>query len=258
MSVNEKMTDIADRLRGYNQETDKLSLDSMCLAIDRAFRAGVETGKTIYDSTKSEEFWDVFQANGTRTDYSFAFVADMFTDSSFTPKYKIKVKNAEKMFYQSFSNLTDLSGVDMDFSECTNFTASFANSCLRKLGNISTVSATELTRTFQGCDVVIIGDFTVKENTIFTNTFSMCNDLEDITFKGVIGQDLVMNRSPLNKASIESILGCLSATATGKTLTLKPSQVDKVFETSEGAGDGVDSDEWCELIETKINWTIVA
>ena len=255
MSVNEKMTAIADRLRGYAQKTDKLTLDKIASEIDVAFRAGVEIGQELLglrskpDSITTDEFWDVFQANGMRKDYSYAFYGDCFNDKLFTPKYSMTVTNAERMFTMTTS-ITDLSAVKssdgrpitIDFSQCNNFNQAFQTCTgLQKVGDISTVSATDLYLTFQGCrSLTTVGVFTVNEETTYTNTFAICTSLEQITFSGTIGQDLKIQWCPLNRASIESIVRCLSAEVKdkSKTLTLKSGIVDAAFETSSGASDG--------------------
>ena len=242
MSVKEKMTAIADRLRLHNGTTDTLNLDEMVSEIDRAtlqmYKVFSETD-AFYGTELPEAFWDVLQIKGQRTDYSNMFSGNLMTDETFKPKYPMHVTNALRMF-QANNNITDLSGVVMDFSECCDFSVAFNGmQNLVKFGNISTVGANEVYRAFVGCkNLKEIGDFTVKAETTFDNVFANCGALEKITFKGVIGQDLKIVHSPLNRASIESIVGCLSSDAEGKTLTLKSGIVNTAFETSDGAGDG--------------------
>ena len=256
MSVEEKMTAIADRLRLYNGTTDKLNLDEMVAGIDsatlqmyRIFRVMPE----FYGVVLPESFWDILQIYGQRTDYSNMFGGNIFTDNTFKPKYKMVVTNAVNMFTSALY-ITDLSNIEMDFSQCVNFSAAFSTmTSLKKIGDISTISADELFRTFLNCRALIeVGIFTVKEETTFNRPFANCISLEKITFAGVIGQDLDMSYSPLNKASIKSIMDCLSETASGKTVTLKSGQVDVAFETSEGAADGREVFE--SLIAEKPNW----
>ena len=240
MSVKEKMTAIADRLRGFAQSVDKLSLDEIAVAVDVAFMQGVEAGAQLTQGVNlPENFWDIYQANGNRTDYSHAFKNNRFSDETFKPKYPMHVTNAVRMF-QANELITDLSGFAMDFSECCDFSVAFNQMTnLVKFGDISTVGANELFRPFVGCKKLVeIGDFTVKAETTFDNIFTLCAALKKVTFKGVIGQSLSVHQSPLNRASIESIVRCLSSEAEGKTLTLKSGIVNTAFETSSGAGDG--------------------
>lgn len=254
MSIQqEKFKAIADRLRAYTVSNDLIKPNDFTEKIDAVLGMGFAIASEFTTYFISDTFWDIYQCKGQRTDYSNAFCGQLFTDERFKPEYPLKVKNAYQMFVRN-SVITDLSGIDMDFSECTNLDYTFnAMQFLTKIGDISVVSASVLTRTFMSCTALIeIGDFTVREENVFSNTFSRCNSLEKITFKGTIGNDLKMNNSPLNRASIESIIGCLSGTATGKTLTLKSGQVDKAFETSEGAADGRAVFE--NIIADKTNW----
>ena len=257
-TIYEKMTTIADRFRGYKQATDKFSLDEMPSAIDYAFSLGYDYYRVFTDHIAKDDFWDVFQCNGQRTNYAWAYAGNNFTDATLKPKYKMKVSNACQMFRGNI-NITDLSGIDMDFSQCTDFTQAFgACSALAKVGNIDMTSATDTTGMFfTSRQVAEIGTLKVSETTAFeATTFGWCQALTTISFEGTIGQTISFVSSPLNKASIENIVTHLSNTAAGKTLTLKTGQVATVFETSEGAADGTSSAEWLSLIGAKSNWTI--
>jgi hypothetical protein len=215
---------------------------------------GVNAGKALSEGTFKfdEAFWDGYQANGARTDYSQAFSGGYFDDNTFKPKYKLNVTNAWNMFKTAI-NITDLSNVEMDFSQCSNFDTAFsAMTALTKIGDISTVGAELVKRPFLQCtSLAEVGIFTVKKETEFDVPFAQCINLEQITFAGVIGNNLNIRWSPLNKASIESIIECLSPDVTGKTLTLKRTAKEAAFT----------EDEWVALITPKSNdydgtWTI--
>jgi hypothetical protein len=101
-----------------------------------------------------------------------------------------------------------------------------------------------------------------KESTTFNTPFANCTSLENITFEGVIGQDIDFTPcTKLRETSIRSIITHLSDTASGKTLTLSKTAVDNAFMYSgwEG-GDVPGSDEtnpfWPQLRDSKPNWTI--
>ena len=83
MSVNEKMTAIADAIRDKTKETEPLTLDAMATEIPKVFDAGK---KAEYDA-----FWDVFQNYGDEEGMSYysAFGYDGFTDENYNPKYPI-------------------------------------------------------------------------------------------------------------------------------------------------------------------------
>lgn len=87
--------------------------------------------------------------------------------------------------------------------------------------------------------------------------FDACYLLREVHFKGTLSQSIRMRYSSnLSKDSINSLMACLSAEATGKTITLSQTAVNTAFETSEGAADGSTSAEWLALVEAHSNWTI--
>ena len=71
-----------------------------------------------------------------------------------------------------------------------------------------------------------IAKIRTDENTVFNNAFNYCTALKNVTFEGVIGQDINIRWSPLTADSIRSIIEHLSDTASGKTLTLSKKAVN--------------------------------
>jgi hypothetical protein len=112
MSVAEKLKAIADRIRTYTQQTDKLTLDGMANGINDVHNNGVSVGeqygKQIGEAIGIEqgkkdaydEFWDTFQKNGTRKNYISCF-GTCWTPDIFKPKYPIKPVNAGYMFFNN-------------------------------------------------------------------------------------------------------------------------------------------------------------
>jgi hypothetical protein len=102
----------------------------------------------------------------------------------------------------------------------------------------------------------------VHQYQTFDKTFFKCASLAEITFEGTIGKSIDFQYSKcLTKGSIKNIVGCLSSSSAGQTLTLSKTAVKKAFETFEGANNGEDSSEWITLITPKSNkyngkWTI--
>ena len=227
MSIAEKLTAIAE-----NQQ--------------KVYDAG---GQAAYDA-----FWDSYQDNGNRTNCRAMFAGYGWTKDTLKPKYDMSPTEATELFCfnRVISDMRKL-GIKIDFSKCTSFTNTFNNSTLTYATEIIATSCSNYYQMFNNnLNLVTVERFEVNANATYSNTFAYCSNLSDITFAGTIGQSLDMSACPLNKASIESIIGCLSTTATGKTLTLKSGQVDKAFETSEGAADGRAVFE--ALIADKTNW----
>lgn len=173
--------------------------------------------------TEYDRFWDSFQSNGNRNNYRFAFYS--WNDATYKPKYPINAQNQCVDTYY-YAKITDTL-VDI------------------------TIGA-ESTRFFSNANqLVTIRKLIVSEKVTYTNCFVACNALTNITFEGVIGQDISFSDCPLlSKASIQSIISHLSDTETGRTLTLKTTAVNSAFGSST-------STEWLNLIATKPNWKII-
>ena len=85
----------------------------------------------------------------------------------------------------------------------------------------------------------------------------ICPALREVRLTGEVKVSLdIKTATALSKETITNIVGCLSPSVSGKTLTLSQSAVDKAFETSAGANDGSTSAEWETLVAAHTNWTI--
>ena len=206
MSINSKMTAIADAIRDKTGETEPLSLDDMALAIPIVYDAGKQA--------EYNEFWNLYQKKGARTDYRYAFWnGDTWSAANFKPKYDIKPVDATNMLYNTWLN-NDLvewlaiTGVILDFSNTTTATNCFAYSSWKRIGELncsklSTASymcnnATQL----QTIDKII---FTSSTN-IQTTAFQNCSKLANVTVEGTIYQNISFNWSPLTVESMISII----------------------------------------------------
>ena len=249
---------------------------------DSGYDEGLDAGKALggysegYDAGKKAEydaFWDAYQPTTALFPYQFTSAA--WNDNSFFPKKDIIAKgNVFGGFYGI--GVTDLAKrlnecrVTLDTSTATNMGAFFQySSSITTIPKISCKSATNIGSAFHSCYVLkTIECLEVHENLTYNATFGYCNNLENITFEGIIGQDLdIQWCTKLTWASIESIVNHLSDTTTGKTLTLSKVAVDEGFY---GYGAYVDENndviwtdvvgslsmDWSNLIATKSNWTI--
>ena len=229
------------------------------------YNEGVEAGR----QAEHDAFWDAYQDKGERTNYTGAFRGSGWNDKTFTPKYNIIANSGYNMFngckISDLKMILDERGLMLDTSKATNLGGLFAldsgiDYVLIRLPEISAVSSPSLNYAFQRrCGLVSI-DKLILSNELahtFTSTFLMTSALTNLTIEGTIGQNgLNLSWSPLNKASLISIVNALSDTTTGLTVTLRLSAVNTAFETVEGLADGSTSDEWTALAATKSNWTI--
>lgn len=216
---------------------------------------GTDTGgKSFYD-----EFWDDYQGNGSRVDYDLAFGGKGWTIDTFKPKYDIIPSTAYMLFRKSeiavdiVEYLNEL-GVKLDFSNCTGLLYAFSLCPVTRVGEIDgRASGASITfdSVFYYADKLHTIDklYLSETKPNFNNiTFGYCTRLVNLTLEGTIrnnGLNLQWSKN-LSKASIENIIGCLSSSTSGLTITLSKTAVNNAFTT----------DEWNTLIATKKNWTI--
>lgn len=200
-------------------------------------------------SAKEDEFWDMYQDNGERTSYEFAFSGERWNDETFKPKYTIKIAAGTSAFYNS--RITDLTNVSFDFSGATILTRIFAGCTeLEKVGEIdlSGTSASLVYMFTEASKLKSIEKLIVCENNSYSFSFAGCTELENIIVEGTVGKNGLsfLNSTKLSKDSIISIISALSDTTSGYTVTLSSTAVSNAFEDSE----------WDELISAKSNWTV--
>ena len=270
MSVNEKMTAIANNIRQYTQSTDKLNLDQMAQGIHDVYTKGGEgqyneghsdgwqagykdgtyDGKRLGKQEQYDLFWDNVQENGKRRNYIYAFLGAIFNADNFYPKYDIIMEGAANNAFYSWNyysvdksvlNLKERleeCGVVLDTSKATNLTALF---CYGRFTEIPTINCNGLTenstqlfrRNFEY--LIKIEKIITKETVTYTQWFQDDTALSEIRFDGIIGQDIDFSSCPLSRASIENIVEHLYPVkqSVTRTLTLKQSAVNAAFTTAE-------------------------
>ena len=232
---------------------------------------------TLYPKGKQDAyntFMDSVNINPAiaRVDYDYLFAGVLWNDITFVPKYDIipASQNVNGIFYNS--GITDLKAVLETYGKKLDFTSPSSTSGCQYISNlfrdssITHIPALKLSRAlnlqmiFYNCaNLHTVDEFDIGEKvTYIYQLFNSCSALENIVFKGTVkcnGVSLA-NSTKLSKASIESLINCLSTSTSGLTVTLSAASVKKAFETSSGSNDGNTSDEWKNLIATKSNWTI--
>ena len=262
MSVNEKMTAIADAIRDKTDGTEALTLENMASGVNEVFDAGK---KSEYDS-----FWDKFQINGGRLQYNYAFGGIGWTMDTFKPKYDIRANNLGSMFYQT--GITDLemalynAGVRLDTSGASNFPSTFYYSDLTVIpeldcrGCANTASPFGLTFRFSS-NLLTIRKLILPSNGAqqFNNTFTDCAKLQNIVIEGVIGQNISFSSCPLTVESMRSIITHLkdySGTTNefANTVTFKKDCITSL--EAEGA-TSPNGNKWTEYIDD-LKWNLVS
>jgi len=209
----------------------------------------------------NDRFWDAYQENGNRANYENAFAGYGWTDETFAPRYDITPTNAmggNRMFYKT--GITDLQkilddrGLVLDTSKIA-LIQTFQNSKVVRVGTIDMrqcVYAGYAGSLFADSAIETIDKLSVRANVQFDNTiFKNCKNLKNLTVDGIIGKTgfNVQWSVDLSKDSIVSIIGALSATTNGLTVTLSATAVTNAFGSTS-------ADRWTALVATKPNWTI--
>ena len=200
------------------------------MSIADKLRETAEKIPRVYTAGKENEynaFWDAFQSNGTRTNYHTAFARSGWKNgTTYAPKYPI----------QCAGNNTATSM----------FTYSSVNDTLVPI----TISGSNAS-VFYDADIVTVNKLILgKDITTMIDWFNNCNNLENITFEGVIPVSTKFAQSKkLNSQSIVSIVEHLSDDAQNQSLTFSSAAVNNA-DWSE-----TEYEDWDTLIAIKPNWT---
>ncbi len=211
---NATLQNIANAIRNKTGKTEKMLPAEMPVEIESIEVGG--GGDNYYDT-----FWDEYQQNGNRADYYGAFSRYGWNDVTFKPKYDIVPTNAHDMFLQC--KITDLEKAmgdkKFDFSKMQVGTSVFNGSTITVIPELNYSGNSW----FRSCSALeTIRKIISTENTDYTNAFVGCSKLANITFEGVIGNDIsFISSSLLSVESINNIIACLKDLTgqTAKTLT---------------------------------------
>jgi hypothetical protein len=225
MSVNEKMTAIADNIRSKTGSTEALTLDDMASGVNEVFEAG------------KQETLDLWQNYGSRTQYGYAF-ANGATPLSVLDSLKYPISGT---FYRTFWN----------------------NQNLVEINNPLILSG-DSTDCFAYCyKLKKIADLEIRETAAWTNRtpFFDSRALEELNIKGVIAPSVSFQYSPLSVVSLKKVISCLkdyngTTNEYKYTVTFKTSAFNAL--ETEGATaeyNGV-ACTWAELIGYK-KWNLV-
>ena len=249
-----------------------------------------ENQQRIYDAGVQAEydaFWDEYQLKGARTYYPYAFANYGWSDKNFYPKYDITAtasidglfylfgrngnKVAEKIEPFDLAQRLEDCGVRLIFKNLTSAYRLCMQAQFSRVPEMDLSTAPVLDYMFAYVDAIkTVDKLIISENGSQTwgSAFYNCTALENITFEGIIGNNIDFRYSPLTKDSImgklitsekyevlsdnvkrnnvyvfSSVLlptpeyyygGVITAlssapSVTGKTLTLKKSAVDEAF-----------------------------
>lgn len=259
MSVNEKMTAIADNIRSKTGGTEELTLDDMASGVNKVFDAGKKT--------EQQDFWKVLTNNGTKGVYYYTFSENRWTGKNFKPTCNIIPTEADHMFYRhnyggtayDLAQQLENEGVVLDFSDCTLGNYTFDSARITRLPEINNTKGTFTCFVRNNINLVTIEKIICSDagDQNFTQTFNGCGVLKNITFEGVIGRSISFSTSPLSVESIKSVITHLkNYTGTSSeysyTVTFKASAFNVLEAEKEISPNG---NTWAEYIDD-LKWNL--
>ena len=229
---------------------------------DEGEAKGFEDGKESQQSAFMYTFINNIQKSNV---FSGAFAGTGWNINTFIPYQSLHMTGqCAYTFYvnKAAVDLVELfrsRGYEITFQNIANANNMFNASDFIRIPFVSLADNASVSNTFYSCQRLERIDGITSNETISwqSSTFGACGKLSYLRVEGTIAKgSFNVAYSPLDKASLTSIVNALSEATTGLTATLRLDAVNKAFETSEGAMDGSTSDEWLALAATKSNWTI--
>ena len=204
------------------------------MSIAEKLKTIADNQSKVYDAGKKaeyDEFWDNYQDNGNRMNYSngFAGYGKGWNVNNFYPKYDMKPDKCGNMFYawedmeKQSLNLTQRlkdCNVTLDTSASTQFSSMFAYSKITHIPTVDLTSASgKITQLFYSCPYLVeIEKLKIHENIGIDSWFNNDTRIEKLEIEGKIGQD-GFNVRWCKNLSRESILSILKALSLGITET---------------------------------------
>ena len=205
------------------------------------YTEGYEKGKAEGDNYY-DTFWDIFQQNGTRVRYAYAFANSDWTVETFRPKYDIKPTHSANYIFcgaqkltGDFQQLLDNCGVEFDLSGLPGLQSVFESSHFSSFPTIDCSNVTNAMSLFANCNrLETIEKLIVHKNLSLHGAFTQCRELKNIVIEGEIGGSnlLFTHSSKLTNESIQSIIDALEdkTGATARTLTFHATVKAKLTE----------------------------
>ena len=179
----------------------------------------------IGDNSYYDTFWDEFQQNGYRTDYTSAFTQSLFTPKIFKPKYTIQPKKTCSMFENNKSLNIDLREyANFDFSKCTDGSRMLLSSVIKAIGCIDCIGKNSIYQAFVGAEQLETIEKLIFYDGInygMSDAFNRTYSLKNLHFEGVIGVSVnLQSSSLLSEESVQSVIDCLKDLTGQTTQTL--------------------------------------
>ena len=231
------------------------------------YQIGYSEGLGHGKQAEYDAFWDAYQQNGNRTDYTEGFCFVGWTDETFKPKYDITIRGGRYVFYNS--RITDLKqrlidcGVKMLFDNayCRDLSYFCQNMPVTYLPEIGGQAVTILNYAFQMSSQLKSIDKITASNTApcnFLNAFQQCYALTDIAFsEDITPNNLNLQWSPITPESMKNIILALkNLTGTGSEYAYTITFNDACWEALEADSTAPGGITWAEYTRDIKGWNI--
>lgn len=205
-----------------------------------------------------DAFWDNFQQNGARTNYSQAFCGEGWNENIFKPKYNLRfVGSMQYAFHRSKIEIDLIAklkewGLTFDTSEATSTHWFYQSSFL----TLPTIHCLTGSAWFHSCNVLhTIEKIVTSKKVTWNSVFNGCTRLKNITFEGEIGSIFDIKWSPLTAESAKSIITHLvNYTGTENEFVYSVLFADSVWELLNAEGATAPGDITWEEYVASIGW----
>ena len=223
-----------------------------------AYNRGIADGKRA----EYNDFWDNYQENGNRKNYSNAFRV-CWVNAIFKPKYDIKGNGAFNSAFAATSldgdlvELLNLAGVSLDTSQATSLNSCFYGATkITRIGTIDTRGTNDIDYLFDSASSLKTVEKLIlkSDGSQNMNLFNRANALKNIVIEGTIGSSINLQWSPLSPESIKSIISCLKNYAgTSEAYSYKLTLSVECWAALEADSSAPDGGTWADYVDS-LGW----
>ena len=206
------------------------------------------------NNTRSNVFWNEYIKNNDRHRHYNVSFGGIWDDELFNPPETVYLTKISAWTFES-SNIIDLRNKRLVIKPTS---SSYMFQYMYKLQYLPVIDMTKSTDTsnlFNMAYAVSIDKLILSSNVLYNANSFNCAYLRYVTIEGQIGNNITLKLPKATKESMYSFFNALSPKVTGKTITLVRYYINSIFETYYNARDGMQSDEWNEIVNEHSNWT---
>ena len=234
----------------------------------------------VFDAGKQVEydrFWDSFQKNGTRVNYWYGFTGYGWTPKTLNPKYPVNIVDTYDTaqygiaLFARANSSANTSYPDKEYINFNNIADKFDFSQLRRADNLfDSAKFINVIADLSGCFRANYAFGTTWGGGIRSLKLKVSEELQTVTAMFTNSQlskiemmegsvwavSISFTKCPLDKASFISIVGSLSTTTSGLTVTFNKAAINSAFGINvDDPSTYPEGSEFYTLRNRRANWT---